>query len=164
MINKFILINLVLISSFILFNVFFIEKKALYNDKILSEVIYFIKKKTEIESVIQTDFEAYENYVWISPLIRIISNRNIFFDNAFTFNLKDANEWSKRRKIIIESKELIHLSSYKKGFCKLKKNNINYYVSTINIEGKLPKKIIVFSNDKFYIYNLNKINFKDCNY
>ena len=73
MINKFILINLVLISSFILFNVFFIEKKALYNDKILSEVIYFIKKKTEIESVIQTDFEAYENYVWISPLIRIIS-------------------------------------------------------------------------------------------
>ena len=164
MINKIALINLTLILFFIFFNIYFIEKKPLYNDKNLSEVINYISKNTEKESVIQTNFEPYENFVWISPLIRIISNRNIFFDNSFTFNLEDANEWLRRKKIVVESKELINSSNPKRGFCKLKKNYINYYVSTLNIDDKFLSEIIDFKNNKFYIYNFNKISFKDCNY
>ncbi len=165
MINKYLLTNLFLIILLIILSILFIEKKPLYNDKKLSELINYLGENTESTSLIQTNFEVYEryNYTWISPLIRSISKRSIFFDNSFTFNLDDSNEWYRRKLIINEAKKLINLSSPKLGLCKLKSEKINYYISTMKIESVLAKKVMDFNNSYFYIYNLNKINLEVCN-
>tara|TARA_B100000029_G_scaffold193758_1_gene191859 strand:+ start:1119 stop:1619 length:501 start_codon:yes stop_codon:yes gene_type:complete len=156
--SKFFILNICSAIFLIIINLFFLHKEPLYKDEYLNKLIDFIDLNIEKESVIQTDYTIDSNYLWISPLIRSLTKRNIYFDDSFPFNFADSEEWLVRKKNILEIKKNILENNHNLAICLLKKHNINYFISTNQYKLKDYKNII-YSNDKYFIYKLeNNLN------
>jgi len=153
---------LLFLVIFISINILFVQKEPVYDDLNLKKLLNFIEMKTDTNSIIQTDFEVYNKYVWISPLIRSISRRAIFIDNSYTFNLEDSKEWLIRKGIIKKIKADIKLNKIEKAFCDLKKYNIDYFISSKSIESTFAVNLLVFKNSKFYVYKIKDHKNKSC--
>ena len=132
--NRFHVLNIFSLLFLITFNLLYLHKEPLYKDEQLKNMINYINLKIDKNAIIQTDNTINTSYYWISPMIRSLTKTNIFFDNAFPFNLEYAEEWLQRKKIIKEVKKNISESHYKLAICLLKKNKINYYVTTKKIK------------------------------
>ena len=158
--NRFHVLNILSLLFLITFNLLYIHKEPLYKDEQLKNMINYINLKIDKNAIIQTDNTINTSYYWISPLIRSLTKTNIFFDNSFPFNLEYAEDWLKRKTIIREIKKKISSNNYNFAICLLKKNKINYYISTEKFRLKDYKNII-YQNNKYIIYSLeNNLNCK----
>ena len=151
-----------LIFFLILLNILFIQKEPIYDDFDLKELLNFLETQTDENSIIQTDFEKYRKYVWISPLIRILPKRSIFIDNSYTFRLEDSKEWLIRKRKIQKIKKNIKLHKIEEAFCDLKMNKIDYFISFKKIKGFFSTELLIYNNEKFYVYFIKEFNKISC--
>lgn len=157
--SKYNLINTLFVFLIVIICLLFLHKEPLYKDKNVKNLITFINSNIDGNSLIQTDYTIDYHYQWISPLIRILTNNNIYFDDSFPFDFKYSKEWLRRKKIIEIVKNNILNENYKTALCSLKKNNINYFISTNKFQIINYNEYIAYKNNKFTVYNLNKIDF-----
>ena len=87
----------------------------------------------------------------MGPIIRILTNQNIYFDNSFPFNLRVFKEWKIRSEKIQQIKSQFKNSNFKLALCNLTKLNIDYYVSTTFYKDKFIVDNIAFKNDKYIL-------------
>jgi len=134
-----------------LMNTFFLIKKPLYNDIQTFDLINFINENIENNKLIQTDLSIHKKIFILGPIIRILTNQNIYFDNSFPFNLRVFKEWKIRSEKIQQIKSQFKNSNFKLALCNLTKLNIDYYVSTTFYKDKFIVDNIAFKNDKYIL-------------
>ncbi len=156
---KYLFLNLISVLFLVLISIFFLHKKPIYQDNDLNNLITYISKNIDNESIIQTDLIIYKNNIRISPIIRSLTKKNIYFDNSFPFNFKYANEWLNRKKNITDINKDILNNNYHSAFCKLKQNKISFFLSTSKNVLKNTDIYVDYKNDIFVLYNLTNYSY-----
>ena len=157
---KYLSLNLISVLFLVLISIFFLHKKPIYQDNDLNNLVTYITKNIDNESIIQTDLIIYKNNIRISPIIRSLAKKNIYFDNSFPFNFKYSNEWLKRKKNITDINKDILNNNYHSAFCKLKQNKISFFLSRSKNVLKNIDNYIDYRDNIFVLYNL--INYNNC--
>ena len=65
---KYLSLNLISVLFLVLLSIFFLHKKPIYQDNDLNNLVTYISKNIDNESIIQTDLIIYKNNIRISPL------------------------------------------------------------------------------------------------
>ena len=156
---KYLSLNLISVLFLVLLSIFFLHKKPIYQDNDLNNLVTYISKNIDNESLIQTDLIIYKNNIRISPIIRSLAKKNIYFDNSFPFNFKYANEWLNRKKNITDINKDILKNNYHSAFCKLKQNKISFFLSTSKNVLKNTDSYIDYKNNIFILYNLTNYSY-----
>jgi len=156
---KYLSLNLISVLFLVLLSIFFLYKKPIYQDNDLNNLVTYISKNIDNESIIQTDLIIYKNNIRISPIIRSLAKKNIYFDNSFPFNFKYANEWLNRKKNITDINKDILNNNYHSAFCKLKQNKISFFLSTSKNVLKNTDSYIDYKNNNFVLYNLTSYSY-----
>lgn len=156
---KYLSLNLISVLFLVFISTLFLHKKPIYQDNDLNNLVTYISKNIDDESIIQTDLIIYKNNIRISPIIRSLAKKNIYFDNSFPFNFKYANEWLNRKKNIIDINKDILNNNYHSAFCKLKQNNISFFLSTSKNILKNTDNYLDYKNDIFVLYNLTNYHY-----
>ena len=157
---KYLSLNLISVLFLVLISIFFLHKKPIYQDNDLNNLVTYITKNIDNESIIQTDLIIYKNNIRISPIIRSLAKKNIYFDNSFPFNFKYSNEWLNRKKNISDINNDILNNNYHSAFCKLKQNKISFFLSRSKNVLKNIDNYIDYRDNIFVLYNL--INYNNC--
>jgi len=137
-------------------------KEPLYDELTTKNLVFFLKNNVEDGELIQTDVKVRKKFFWISPLIRSIAKKNIYFDISFPFYEGAFIEWSERKKNIESIKDNFSNEKYKTGICKLKKINIDYYVSSAENNYAEFNNYIVYKNRDYLVLKINNIDNNIC--
>ena len=158
--KQIILIGLIIVC-FVTINANILFKKPLYDEIETANFLSFLSENVKDNELIQVEQFVRKKFFWISPIIRIYAKKPIYYDVSFPFNEDFFEEWQLRKNNIAEVNNFFINKEFENAFCKLKENNISYYIAKNESEFGNLENNIIFKNSEYKILKIK--NFKNVN-